>query len=378
MELEALSFNSKDGWSGKLPTGLDSKQTLIMAFGSSDLTSVISAINSLTSSFPNSVIVGCSTAGEILGDGISDDGLVVAIVRFHATLIKVATAASTQADQSYVAGRDIATELFSEDLRGVLVLSEGLSVNGSTLVDGLNSVLPKEVVITGGLAADGDRFEQTWVLATGEASSGKIAAVGFYGDSIKIHHSYKGGWDIFGVERHVTRAEGNVLYELDGKPALELYKEYLGERASGLPATGLLFPLLIREESGSKEAFVRTLLAVDEKEQSITYAGEIKTGDTAQLMRANFDRLIDGASDAAALIDLRADEHPSLAIAISCVGRRLVLGERAEEEVEVTLDALESVTKMIGFYSYGELSPHGGGVCELHNQTMTLTVLSEI
>ena len=232
--------------------------------------------------------------------------------------------------------------------------------------------------MTGGLAGDGSRFQQTWVVQDGQPKSGYITAVGFYGDAVRIGHGSKGGWDMLGLERRVTRSERNVLFELDGRPALELYKEYLGDRAAELPASCLFFPLAIRTEESPEYPLVRTILAIDEEQQSMTFAGDIPQNSMAQLMRANLDRLVDGASQAATLTGAEMDEScPTLAIAISCVGRRLVLGERTEEEIEAIMDVLPSGATQIGFYSYGELSPYTNGRCELHNQTMTLTTISE-
>jgi hypothetical protein len=202
--------------------------------------------------------------------------------------------------------------------------------------------------------------------------------VGFAGDRVKIGHGSQGGWDRFGPERTVTRSEGNVLSELDGEPALDLYKRYLGDRASGLPATGLLFPLAIRRPDGDERQLVRTILAVDEAKKSLTFAGDVPTGWRAQLMQANFERLVGGAEEAATVTASRGGAgKETLAVAISCVGRRLVLGERTEEECEATLARLPAGTHQIGFYSYGELSPYVGGNCDLHNQTMTLTTITE-
>ena len=237
------------------------------------------------------------------------------------------------------------------------------------------------MVVTGGLAGDGTHFKRTWVLKDRTPQSGYVTAVGFYGDHIRLGHGSKGGWDKFGPERQVTKSIGNVLYELDGRPALGLYKAYLGDRASGLPATGLLFPLAIRTSQAEGKVLVRTILAVDEATQSMTFAGDIPEGVFAQLMRANFDRLIQGASEAATLtFDHHNGSHadsPTLSIAISCVGRRLVLGERTEEEIEATLEILPKGSRQIGFYSYGEISPYKSGACDLHNQTMTLTTIAE-
>jgi hypothetical protein len=216
------------------------------------------------------------------------------------------------------------------------------------------------------------------VIDHGKLVSGRVSAVGLYGDHVVLGHGSKGGWDIFGPERLVTRSLGNILFEIDRQPALDLYKKYLGDLATGLPANALLFPLGIRRGSGEATRLVRTILAIDENAGSMTFAGDIPQGSLVQFMRANLDRLVDGAMEAAQLAR-GSQEHVghSLAIAISCVGRRLVLTDRAEEEVEAVAEVLPENTHMIGFYSYGELSPYANGRCELHNQTMTLTTLSE-
>ncbi len=324
--------------------------------------------------FPKAIVVGCSTAGEIADTMVNDESLSVAISRFEKTQLRCAYADSSDSDS---AGRALAEQLNAPDLKGVFVLSEGLSINGSELVCGLNAVLDPSVVVTGGLAGDGDRFASTWIMEAGKPVENRVCAVGFYGDAVMIGHGSKGGWDIFGPDRKVTRAENNVLFELDGQPALELYKTYLGEQAEGLPATGLLFPLAVRREDSSVPV-VRTILSIDESQSSLTFAGDIPEGAQAQLMRANFDRLIDGAEEAALMTTkAQAEDRPVLSIAISCVGRRLVLGERTEEEVEATLEVLPENTNQIGFYSYGEISPLASGRCDLHNQTMTLTTIYE-
>ena len=379
MELETFLYNPVSGWARELDPSLDSEQTLVVAFGASDLSAVAGALAELANVYPSSHRIGCSTAGEIYGTTLSDGGLCVAVAKFARTRIAAVSAQVSASEQSFSAGQEIARGLQADKLRGVFVLSEGLRVNGSALVEGISSVLGEDVVVTGGLAADGDRFQETWTFANDAAHTHRVCAVGLYGDAVRIGHGSKGGWDRFGVERRVTRAEGNVLFELDGRPALSLYKEYLGERASGLPATGLLFPLSLRSNDSDQESVVRTILAVDESNQSITFAGDVPQGSLATLMHANFDRLVNGASDAASMVSVPVTEGLStLALAISCVGRRLVLGEGAEEEIEATLDVLPTNTRQVGFYSYGEISPHTSGRCDLHNQTMTLTTITEV
>jgi hypothetical protein len=322
-------------------------------------------------------MMGCSTAGQIHGDTLSDGTLAVGIARFDATRLRVSVAPVSESVGSDVAGRRLAESLAGDDLRAVFLLSDGLLVNGSELVRGIGRGLPEDVIVTGGLAGDGDRFGRTWVLVDGKPTDGAVAAVGLYGDAVAVGSGSCGGWDIFGPERRITRASGNVLYELDGKPALALYKTYLGERASGLPATAMLFPLALRAHHDDPEQTVRTILAVDESDQSMTFAGDMPEGHLARFMHASRDRLVDGAQRAASTSVDAPVEGPRLAIAISCVGRRLVLGERTEEELEATLDALDPDADLVGFYSYGEIGPHPAGRCDLHNQTMTVTTIGE-
>lgn len=386
MQLTALRYDNKAGWSVAPFPALDSPQTLVIVFGSTEFLDDPAAIAELATAYPSSHFVGCSSSGEIFGSKVFDGTLSCAVARFQHTRLATASATVTQAGDSFAAGQALAAQLAQagEDLRAVLVLSDGLHVNGSELVKGVNGGLPTSVVVTGGLAGDRDRFSRTWVLNRSfRPEECIVSAVGFYGDKVVIGHGSKGGWDNFGPERLITRSKSNVLFELDGAPALKLYRDYLGERASGLPATGLLFPLAIRRNDRDEKRLVRTILAINEAEQSMTFAGDVPEGYRAQLMKANFDRLIGGASDAAqAATERVTDRKPAsgetLALAISCVGRRLVLGERTEEEVEATLDMLPKGTRQVGFYSYGEISPYTTGACDLHNQTMTLTTISEL
>jgi hypothetical protein len=377
MKLSLHQFTSASGWDTEPDPAVDSPQTLLLFFACPDKEAVSDLLHSLRSRFAHSIMFGCSSAGEIYHEEINDQSVSLAMVQFDQTPIRLAIEELSGQTPSVDVGANLARQLLQDDLKAVMVLSDGLLVNGSKLVEGLSKNLPG-VVITGGLAGDADRFEQTWVWAHGAMKSGHVCAVGFYGDRIGFGHGSRGGWDILGPEREVTRADANVLYELDGQPALQLYKKYLGDRADGLPATGLLFPLAIRNEKAVDGDTVRTILAVNEDDQSITFAGDIPTGSFVRLMRANFDRVIEGASEAAADVDTQ-DYHagPLLNVAISCVGRRLVLGPRSEEEIEATLDGLPQGAQQIGYYSYGEISPLASGKCDLHNQSMTLTALWE-
>lgn len=390
MELETLTWTSASGWSGTLPASADDPgslaRTLVVVFGDPDVALSAAPLAELIAAFEGASIVGCSSSGEIAGPSVHDGSLSVAVARFASTRIEVVTCAVEDAEQSSTIGRRLAGGLEAldhvGDLRAAFVLSDGLAIDGSALVRAMASVLRPDVVITGGLAGDADRFGATWVLVGGEPRPDHVTVVGLYGPDLRVGHGSRGGWDPFGPERVVTRSSGSVLYELDGQPALALYKKYLGDRAAGLPATALLFPLAVRMPGAEGRTVTRTVLGVDESDQSMRFAGDIPQGARVQLMRANFDRLVESAQDAAedAALDDQApgcDREPVLALAISCVGRRLLLGERIEDELEATESGLPANAQMVGFYSYGEISPLTVGTCDLHNQTMTITTYSE-
>jgi len=371
-------FSTAAGWDLEPDSRLDSSQTLVLLFADADRkkSRIQEELVRVAGLFPNSVVMGCSTAGEIYSDELYDNSLVAAVIHFEHTRLKRVTRPIPSMHESREVGRQVASSLLADDLVAVFTLTDGLQLNGSAYVAGLDEVLPETVVTTGGMAADGERFQSTWVVAEGRSQSGMVVACGLYGDRIQVTHGSRGGWDLLGVDRRVTESRENVLFTLDGKPALALYKEYLGEMASGLPGSALLFPLAIRD--GDTDGMtVRTVLAVDEERQSITFAGDVPEGARVCLMRANFDRLIAGAGEAVADMDL-SGRGAGVCVAISCVGRRMVLGMRAEEELEAVNESLPDDTPVVGFYSYGEISPLVGAGCSLHNQTMTLTLFHEI
>ncbi|MBT8138063.1 MAG: FIST C-terminal domain-containing protein [Gammaproteobacteria bacterium] len=378
MKVEQSLFDSDGGWRILPDSDQVNEPQLVLHFGAKELLSTPYYFDILRNSYPNAHIVGCSTAGEIVDTDVHDNTAVACAVEFDSTRVRVASRHMENVVDSFYAGVELGSELADEDLRCVLVISDGILVNGSELVRGLTSAVGGDVPITGGLAGDADRFESTLVSCDAPAEAGCVAAIGLYGANVTVGHGSVGGWDPFGPERTITRAEGNVLYELDGKPALDLYKRYLGDEAANLPGSALLFPLMVRASDSDGIGLVRTILAVDEAEQSMTFAGDMPQGFKAQLMRANFERLIDGAGEAARIAGARGLDGRKLAVLISCVGRKMVLGQRTSEEVAAVAELLGNKVCQLGYYSYGEISPHVQlGSCELHNQTMTVTVLAE-
>ena len=377
MQIEQSRWTPSRGWEPCAPGRLKGAQ-LALIFGCPGALKRDDLRLQVAAAYPVAWSFGCSTAGDIFGTQVSDDSLVVTAVRFERTRLQGCATRIAGPEDSLAAGERLARSLDGDDLVHVLVLSDGLHVNGSKLVEGLSLQLPAQVTVTGGLSGDGPRFKETLVAGGGDPETNTIAALGLYGDGLRIGYASLGGWDPFGPERLITRSSGNILYELDGRSALDLYKTYLGPHASDLPASGLLFPLSLRTGEGETPV-VRTILSVNEEHSSMTFAGDVPMGCYARFMKANFDRLIDGAVGAARTsYEAVGSTSPDLALLVSCVGRKLVLAQRVEEEVEGVRDILGDRTVLAGFYSYGEISPFTPDArCELHNQTMTITTFSE-
>lgn len=373
MQVEQILWTSQDGW--QAPAAVADAQ-LVLVFGDRSAFEDADWLRNLGARWPRAACVGCSTAGQIEGTEVFDTGAVATAVRFDHTTVRAETVQVTAAT-SAAAGAAIARKLDGPNLVHVLIISEGLDINGEALVRGLGETLPPGVSVTGGLSADGEHFKETLVLSNGTAQKNCVVGIGLYGERLHVGCGSLGGWDPFGPERQITRSDGNVLYELDGQSALALYKRYLGDHAAGLPASGLLFPLSLRTREVSAPV-VRTILSVNEAEQSLTFAGDVPMGGYVRLMKANFDRLIDGAVGAGRVSAAALGAPVDLALLISCVGRRMVLRQRVEEEVEGVRDIVGRQAAIAGFYSYGEISPFTPKArCELHNQTMTVTTFSE-
>jgi hypothetical protein len=351
---------------------------LVLCFGPKSILKQRTLYGNLKNKFPKAEIALCSTAGEIYNDSVQENSVVAIGMEFENTEIKTAAVSIENFANSYDAAYELGKKLSKEDLAYVMIISDGSLVNGSELVKGISEYVGNNVLVTGGLAGDGADFISTLVGLNEEPSDGKIIAVGFYGKKIVVTHGSQGGWDIFGLEKEITKSVGNILFEINHKSALALYKKYLGADAENLPGSALLFPLSVTIP-GNKNPIVRTILGIDEEKQSMTFAGDVPQGSKVRLMKANFDRLTAAAAIAANQTTIHQKNKPSFSLLMSCVGRKIILGPRIEEEVEAVAETLGSQTLLGGFYTYGEISPFNeGGNCQLHNQTMTITSFYEL
>lgn len=355
---------------------------LVLVFGSVKRFNEGKLQSALKARYPVAQIVGCTTSGEISPTGVYDDSIQITAIQWQKVMQRVAQAKIAGMQDSFDTAASLAKQLKADSLRTVLVISDGLNTNGSELLKGFQAILG-DVPIIGGLAGDGGAFTKTLQIYNDTISSNMVIAIGLYGDALIASTGALGGWKPYGPPRAVTKSNKNVVYELDGKPALPLYKMYIGEAfARGLPGTGLRFPLAVIEEGKRDVESIRTLGGFSAADNSLTFFGNVEEGTTVRLCQTNHDRLVEGAGNAANLVldglSGNKTNQTGLAICVSCVGRKLVMTEQVADEVKLVRQILGPQTSVTGFYSYGELAPRPNTTDSvLHNQTMTIGYLSE-
>ena len=354
------------------------KEPLVLVFGNRYMLEDVAVYTDIKQLFPDGHIVFASSCAEISSDTVNQDSITITAIEFEKSsfVIKTSNVLNTDLD-SFKTGKELIEQLPQEGLKYVFVVSEGSFINGSQLTKGMSASTNDNLVITGGLCGDDARFEKTLASYNENPKEGELVAIGFYGDSLEISFSIHGGWTPFGPERIVTKSKGNILYELDGQPALDLYKKYLGDKAKDLPGAALLYPLNVTSID-EKQSIVRSILNINEEDNAVILAGDIKENSKVQLMMTNVDNIANASERAARQALEYRKNKPELAILVSCIGRKLVLDQRVEEEIEEVIEVIGKDAVTSGFYSYGEIAPfHGETSCQLHNQTMTITLISE-
>lgn len=377
MKTVQLVKKSNKNWEYVTPKQ-DLNKPLVLVFGNRFAIEDSNIYDEVKTLFPDGEIIFGSACAEISSDTVNENSITITAIQFEKSSFIVKTSNVLNKDlDSYKTGNELINQFPKEGLKYIFVVSEGSFINGSQLTRGMSASTDDNIIITGGLCGDDTRFEKTIAGYNENPKSGEIVAVGFYGDTLDISFSIHGGWTPFGPERIVTKSEGNTLYELDGMPALDLYKSYLGDKAKDLPSAALLYPLNVTSEN-ENQSIVRSILNIDEENNAVILAGDIAEKAKVQLMMTNVDNIANASERAAKqALELR-ETKPELAMLVSCIGRKLVLDQRVEEEIEEVIEVLGNDTTISGFYSYGEIAPfHGEVACQLHNQTMTITLMSE-
>lgn len=351
---------------------------LVLVFGNRLLLQDAEAFAGIKAEFPYGHIVYGSTAGEIAGTHVTEESFSVLAMEFAKSSFTIVTdSIYNHSNDASALGAALYARLPQEGLTHIFSLAGGNYINGSALIEGLEKHIAPNVALTGGLCGDDGRFECSVASYNEAPKEGEAVLIGLYGQSLEVTYASFGGWQPFGPLRVVTKSEGNVLYEIDGQPALELYKKYLGEKANQELLSLLSYPLSVTAP-GKDYAVTRTLLNIETDNNSIILAGNCPEGSKAQFLMSSVNGIVDGAREAAEHALKTRIKKPEVALLISCVGRKALMNQQVEEEIEQVQAVLGTTTAMAGFYSYGEMAPFfNSKACELHNQTMTLTLISE-
>jgi hypothetical protein len=350
---------------------------IVLVFGNRYLLEEETVIKEIKKEFSYENLVFASTSGEILDGSMHDNSIsVTAIELENSTYVIERENSSNFNGQINLLGEALLEKFPKEKLKHLFVLADGM-LDGSKLIEGLERNLSKTISITGGMCGDDARFEKTLSSYNDNPKTGEVVLIGLYGDTLEVTFASAGGWFPFGPERKITKSKDNIVFEIDNKPALEVYKNHLAHRAIGLPSASLSFPLNVTYE-GKKQAVVRTILAVDESQHALILAGDAPENSKVQLLMASVDALIDGAQNATELAVQNREKKAEIALLVSCIGRKLVMNKRVGEETEYVKESLDECTLITGFYSYGQIAPfNGNDYTNLHNQTMTVTLISE-
>ena len=346
---------------------------LVLVFGDIDSVEKHNHYHLLQDFYPDSHILICSTAGNILDTSIDTYCVVATAISFKSAYVRAYSQELREKD-SLIKIQNLIDSLQTEDLKHLLIFGPGME-DDSNILEKIQ--FQEGVTVSGGFAGDNYRFNHTYQQLNNNGSRTKFIVVGLYGSSLQVETSSESGWQEFGSQRVVSKAEKNIIYEIDNQPAIELYRRYLGTRANDLPKSALRFPLSIKDNETSKYRIIRAMMKVN-SDSSLSFSTKIKEGSTVKLMKTNVHNTLDSAFIAAKKIR-PFNAKPSLTLIVSCCARRNVLKQFSEEELEIIQDILTPSTQMIGFYSYGEIAPihkqYENSL--LRNHTITISTIYE-
>lgn len=377
---EALS-----GLSGRTPQ-------VLMVFGAMrfDHRDLLKGVMSIFGTVP---IVGGTTAGEISTAGYSTGSVVVMAIASDYLQFVPGIGHNMSSDERacavYMASDILSKGSFGQEA-ALLVFPNGMGGDGLRVLDGLHSVLGPGFEILGGYLGDDERFQSTFQYYNGMVYRDAIVGLMIYYrmDCVRTGIGVRSGFESIGNSFVCTASEGNIVREFDHVRALDLYKDFLGEeRSARLPGVCLEYPFgLIDPElstDGSDMFQLRCGLSVDHAKGTISLAASIPSGSSVTLTTASRGDIIQGARMAAeqALAGL-SGAIPRLVVMFSCVGRKLVLGRRIQEEVAAIKECFGEKVPLIGFYTYGEIGPvnkmkPGYDIAKFHNETVVLWVIGE-
>jgi len=323
------------------------------------------------------MLYGVSTGGEILFDQQRDSILTQAGV-FVLTDLKpevfdihlVKREESTTFAFAQRLGKQVAQTIDNPNL---ILSTSGLDMDGQEMVNGMQSILGSEVKIFGGMAADDEKFKQTFVFTESNITDRGALALAFDRTKVELKGMVTSGWIGLGSEFIVNRSEGNVVYEINQEPALDLYMDYLNVSEEDLPGIGLEYPFLLKKK-GSEDV-IRAVMQIDGEKRSLVFAGSVPEGSTISFSTSPGFEIMENTRNR--IMDFyQANPKTDLMLLFSCVARHVALGPLISTEIK--LASLKWKVPLAGFFTFGEFGSNLGQICGFYNQTFTLALIRDI
>ena len=341
----------------------NSSSLLIQIFSAIiDKTFISTLLSEVTQLLPDAVIIGSTTDGEIMNGKVTSGKVVLSFTQFEHTTLKAA--ALEHKVDGYYSGQYLAKELIGEDTKLLIAFVDGLHTNGEEFLKGIDSV-NDEIIIAGGHAGDNGHFTETLVFTKEHILTQGAVGVTLNSKHLHVYEDYSFNWHSIGNELTITKAEGNRVYTIDGRSAVDTYAYYLGEEiAKGLPAIGIEFPLIVNRNGSN----VSRASIAKEDDGSLIVGGNLYTGEKVRIGYGDRKEILKRSEK---IVDNTSQKPSEVIFVYSCSTRKYFMGD----EVETETLPLQAIAPVSGFFTYGEFFTSSKK--ELLNQTMTLVSLSE-
>jgi len=323
------------------------------------------------------MLYGVSTGGEILFDQQRDSILTQAGVFvltdlkpevFNIHLVKREEPTTFAFAQRL--GKQVVQTIDNPNL---ILSTGGLDMDGQDMLNGMQSILGSEVKIFGGMAADDEKFKQTFVFTESNITERGALVLAFDRTKVELTGMATSGWIGLGSEFIVNRSDGNVVYEINQEPALDLYMDYLNVSEEDLPGIGLEYPFLLKKE-GSEDV-IRAVMQIDVEKRSLVFAGSVPEGSTVSFSTSPGFEIMENTRNR--IMDFyRANPKTDLMLLFSCVARHVALGPLISTEIK--LASLKWKVPLAGFFTFGEFGSNPGQISQFYNQTFTLALIRDI
>lgn len=323
--------------------------------------------------FPDIELIGCTTDGELSSVlEFQQDSIVLTVFYGEGVEIRAAVGRNISQDPEGIARATAAAvkREFNLPIRLAIALPESLTTSAVSILRGLEAGLGDNIPLFGGAAAEPREVQRTYQFYKTEVFSDAVPILLFAGD-IQFSHGLASGWQPMGKRSQITKVDKNIIYEIDGKPALDFYHHYLNDYKPDSAYPLAVFP------PGEERFFLRGAISYDLEEGSVKVSGDVPEQSIVQITDTTLEDVVNAsAASFAEAWKNYAGTEPKAALCFSCAWRRWVMGTRANEEYQALAPALQDKIPASGFYTYGEVAPlQDNGQTFFHNTTFVTLLI---